>query len=581
MSVLILRSLAPAPDTTPDQFTFDDQSGVALSSTITSTSVPITGLTNGVTVTFTASGGSIDKNGDNNFQAAQNLGNGDSMRARVTSSGSNNVAVNCIVTAAPSGVNDTFTATTLLSSGGIDDEPAIPGNAIWVDIAAANDSGTGTQASPKKFINSGVALLSIGGSGTVVIKDGTYTAAFSNSSIKAAPNWAGQNVIRAENPGGVLVTGGFSISGNTNWFCQIRGIKFDDGAEKDITGGNLKVFKCAFARGATSGNTSSMTIGTNNTSPGAHHILLEDCWVYGPGGRYDILIYNSQDVILRRVVTRFDGGYNNVDGAPEAAITQYDSQRVECQNCIAIDGLGPRPNYVATFYNAANGTESTPNATKAWRGCLAIKHLGYIMGSEGQANITAMTAEDVVGYAGTTGVYGVSQLKGTSTLYQRFTIIGEAGDGFGVFGGSATVRDAVIKNCTGNALNGVSASTSAGNGNGSNSGITVLDPYTNGLLYPPRIETGSTLKSGGTAGGQRGAEIVFRMGTSGALYGESGFNTLTTDLLWPWPFQTRIKSDMSSVAGLTTPQATRGFCASGEDLTHYIFNLLGNGNPYP
>lgn len=457
-------------------------------------------------------------------------------------------------------------------------EPIIPSDAIWVDLLAANDSGTGSFASPKKLIASGAALLPAGGGGTVVVKNGTYTAAFGNSSLKAAPNWASKNTIRAEHYGGVIVTGGFGISGNTDWYCEIAGFKFDDAGEKDITGGNLKVFHCAFARGTTTGNSSSMTIGTNNQTPGAHFVLLEDCWVYGPGGRYNVLIYNSRDIILRRVVTRFDGGYQNVDGAPEAAITQYDSERVECQNCIAIDGLGPRPDYVGTFYNAANGTESVSNNLKFWRGCLAINHLGYIMGTEGQANVTNLTVQDCVGYGGSRSTYGISQLKGTSTLYERITIIGEPSDGFGIFGGSATVRDSIVQSCTGRAFNSFTPTTSVSFACGTNGG-TVLNALTNGLLYLPRIEVGSTLKTGGT-GGQRGAQIVKRMGTSGTLYGESGYATLTADDLWPWPNQGRIKTDMSSVTGLSVADATRGFCASGQTLTSYIFNRLGNGSPF-
>lgn len=481
------------------------------------------------------------------------------------------------------GASSILSGTFVASGSGF--EPTIPGNAIWVDGNAANDSGSGTQASPKKLIASGVALLPAGGGGTVIIRNGTYAAAFSNSSLKAAPSWAQQNFIRAENYGGVTITGGFDITGNTNWFCSIAGLKFDDANEKDLQGGNVKVFHTGFARGATTANSSSLTIGSNNAGTSTHDILLEDCWVYGPGGRYCILIFNTNGAILRRVVTRFDGGYNNTDGAPEANITQYDSQRVECQDCIAIDALGPRPDYVATFYNAANGTAgSFPNDQKAWRGCIAINHIGYLMGSEGQANITNMVAQDCAAYGGGTGVFGVSQLKGTNTLYERITVMnqrragGNPAHGFGVFGGSAIVRDCIAYDCQDSAFTGVTPTTSVSFANGSNGG-TVLNPLTNGMLYVPRIEAGSVLASGGT-GGQRGAGITKQIGVSGTLYGEAGYNTVTSAELWPWRNEARIKIDMSSVAGLSAAQATRGFCASGESLTHYIFNRLGNGSPY-
>jgi hypothetical protein len=116
MSILILRSSGPPPDTTPNQFTFTDQTSVSLSSTITSTAVTIAGLGTGVSQTFSASGGTIDKNNDGNFQASQSLANGDTMRARVTSSASNSTPTNCVVSC--NGVSDTFTATTVSSGGG-------------------------------------------------------------------------------------------------------------------------------------------------------------------------------------------------------------------------------------------------------------------------------------------------------------------------------------------------------------------------------------------------------------------------------------------------------------------------------
>lgn len=95
-------------DTTPDQFSFSDQSGVALSSTITSAPVTITGID--ATVSFTATGGTIDVNEDGNFQASRDVVNGDEIRVRHTSSASYLTAVNTLVEGG--GVSDTFTSQT-------------------------------------------------------------------------------------------------------------------------------------------------------------------------------------------------------------------------------------------------------------------------------------------------------------------------------------------------------------------------------------------------------------------------------------------------------------------------------------
>lgn len=109
-------SKVPSPDEVPDQFTFTDQSDVGLSSTVTSAPVTISGLADGVEIEFTADdGGTIDKNNDGNFQATQDLGNGDTMRARVTSSAINSDPVSVTVTGG--GISDTFTATTEAQEG--------------------------------------------------------------------------------------------------------------------------------------------------------------------------------------------------------------------------------------------------------------------------------------------------------------------------------------------------------------------------------------------------------------------------------------------------------------------------------
>jgi hypothetical protein len=129
----------PAIDNTPNQFTFTDQTNVALSSTITSAAVTISGLGTGVSITLNASGGTIDLNGNGVFLGSQIIQNGDTVRARVTSSSSGSTAVNCVVVASPSGIQDTFTATTLVASASSFD---------FYISTTGSDSNPGTLASP-------------------------------------------------------------------------------------------------------------------------------------------------------------------------------------------------------------------------------------------------------------------------------------------------------------------------------------------------------------------------------------------------------------------------------------------------
>lgn len=96
-------------DTVPDQFTFTDQSGVALSATITSAAVTITGIDAAAAITI--SGGTYDIDGSGTFTADPGtVTNGQTVRARHTSSASYLTATNTVVTIG--GVSDTFRSIT-------------------------------------------------------------------------------------------------------------------------------------------------------------------------------------------------------------------------------------------------------------------------------------------------------------------------------------------------------------------------------------------------------------------------------------------------------------------------------------
>lgn len=98
-----------AGDTTPDQFSFTDQSGVSTSSTIMSAAVTITGID--AAAAITVSGGTYDINGSGTFVGTEGtVVSGDTVRARHTSSASYLTATNTVVTIG--GVSDTFTSIT-------------------------------------------------------------------------------------------------------------------------------------------------------------------------------------------------------------------------------------------------------------------------------------------------------------------------------------------------------------------------------------------------------------------------------------------------------------------------------------
>ena len=111
------------------------------------------------------------------------------------------------------------------------------------------------------------------------------------------------------------------------------------------------------------------------------------------------------------------------------------------------------------------------------------------------------------------------------------------------------------------------------------------------LKYLPRgPEPGSALASAGENGGRVGAQVLWKIGLDGTLYGEPGWNIVRSpengygrpeDRLWPWPNEAAIKAAMAAYnkGGLSGP---RGFAAPGNGLyggprtlTSYIWEYLG------
>lgn len=183
-------------DNIPTAFSFTDQTGVLLSTVITSAPITIAGLGAGVSITLNATGGTIDKNADGVFLSSATVQNGDTVRARVTSSASNSTAVNCSVVAAPSGVGDTFSATTLAGAPtgflvpavpvGLETDTAVPTlpspwnanttNFYYVKQGGAN-GGNGYPASPRGTIPNPIPA------GAIIVMDNTATLTGTNFTL--------------------------------------------------------------------------------------------------------------------------------------------------------------------------------------------------------------------------------------------------------------------------------------------------------------------------------------------------------------------------------------------------------------
>lgn len=147
-------------DTTPNAFSFTDQSGVALSSTITSASITVSGIDAAATITVT--GGSYDINGSGSFVTTPGtVNNGDTVRARHTSSASHETATNTVVTVG--GVSDTFTSTTEEAEPGEDTTPNAFTFTDQTDVALST-----------VITSAAITVAGIDAPSTITVSGGTY-----------------------------------------------------------------------------------------------------------------------------------------------------------------------------------------------------------------------------------------------------------------------------------------------------------------------------------------------------------------------------------------------------------------------
>ncbi len=96
-------------DTTPEQFVFSDQVGVAVSTLITSDSITVQGINSAAAISVT--GGTYSVNGGAFTSAAGTVNNSDTVRVQLTSSAANNTLASATLTIG--GVSDIWSVTTV------------------------------------------------------------------------------------------------------------------------------------------------------------------------------------------------------------------------------------------------------------------------------------------------------------------------------------------------------------------------------------------------------------------------------------------------------------------------------------
>lgn len=444
------------------------------------------------------------------------------------------------------------------------------GRTIYVDALAANDNGDGSAAAPKKYIRSGMALMSATGGDTVVIRPGTYGNS-ADAITGAVPGTAvAWNVIKAEIDGSVRITAPFSLPLGDH-YLRFEGLVWDSPTQKSISGRYVKLMRCGFRGGPPNGNTMGLAIGTNDATPGAQYILVEDSYAWGPGGRNNVLVYNADKVVLRRLVARHEGGWSDTKGDPQSAVSLYNSRDVLTQNLLIVDSGAPGY-FEAALYHPSSGVNGAVAMNTRNVGAMILNTAGTAVGWDGIAPSSGNLLEDsVIWRADSAVVINGSAHQG---LVNRVTMVDVArGVSDWMDKARVSVRSSIVWNAGVNAFRGVVHSGNVCFKATNCSGEASYDPATSGLLYLPRIEEGSPLAGAGASGGQAGATILKRLGAPGTLWGEAGFDQPSSQDLWPWPQEARIRQAMCTEAGAAT-----GFCAA-PSLSHYVWQALGRPMP--
>lgn len=469
---------------------------------------------------------------------------------------------------------------------------------IYVDTAG-NDANSGLTAGAAKLTLAGAFKITRPGD-TITMADGTYAGANNDITWATAPRGAREDwvTIKATNMAQVTITSALSLTPAAAADCEQQlFLRFDGivwystGAAKVINGRKLKFLRCGFRGAPNTGNVSVVNIGGIGSKlyRGCADLLMQDCWVFGQGGRKRIEVYNSERIVLRRCVVRCEGSFS--DGTYTGGdIDIYDCSDVEVQNCISVDSLenSGTCEWLSSFHSTSNYRYSE---NVAFRGCIAVN-------TEGRGyQIGGLLTDSISAPASPTSVRKAARIR-------RFVMedcvavnCGRTNYADGIFIEAAA--DAVINNCTVADLkaNGGCLVTNSNTQYAMNSKffncVTVLDGtgwaatinancsntgtlhYANlaasvaaGLTYPFRAEAASTIESG-----YAGASVLKRIGDDETMWGEPGFRAIgasdgSSDDLWPFPNETTIKT-------LFSLETARAWTAGADTLTDYLWNALG------
>ncbi len=454
-----------------------------------------------------------------------------------------------------------------------------------------------TYYMPDDFPNLHTAFSGMKGGDTLIIRDGSYTGIENTIDTNHFPphgtddNWT---VIKAEHNGKVYF-------GDPNSRDNIFYVEFHNNAYVKFDGlvwlgptvhigavSYLKFLRCG------AGNNLINNPGPLFANNVSHHILYEDCYSWG-SGRYCNLSYKSNSIIVRRFVGRIDAVNTEHNGKlePLGGVAFYNSSDCAAQNIIIIDSD------TSNYWNVESivGALTCPNGggkNILFQGSIVLK--GDMPANGQSTGYSQVYRKNIIMWDIPAGVS-----TGGSSNYSHITSGNiHSNSYYGTIDGhtdwSDSVDNSLFVNCfvQEGVLKHIGSSHSNYfwnnqlNYNNTSSGandITNVNPLINSLKYLPRIEVNSDLSGKASDGSDVGATVMKKIGVSGTLWGEPGYNTTTNEDLWPWPNEEIIQANMRTYSH---PHISgyRGFCADGNGLyggpitlTSYIWEYLGNPCP--
>lgn len=452
----------------------------------------------------------------------------------------------------------------------------------------SSPDGSGSLCSPESPCSISEGWNKVSSGDTLILKDGQYV----NVSPPSGKSGLQDNniVIKAENDGSAIISGGLVLSNNS--YLTFEGLKIvSSGYSLDAhsAGAGLVTHHVTFKRTGFNTTTTAENGGVL-LFDGTHDMLFEDFWVWG-GGRYSVQLYGgnggnppnltADNNVFRRGVIR-QGPANSSPGNPEAGISFYYSSNNLIENVIVLDGKQDSNSSNAAFYLTAHApvTGAVGSNNNTFLGNIALNNLGsgfYLdVDNGGQGN--NIQIKNSVAWHNSSGIQLYVSHGATGAIIDHCTLgATNNSDAFFNYIQGTTITNTVAMNSSayGIAQSGPGSflqqnhnntySNSSGNYRNTVAGAGSITSNPN-LLYLIRIENSSLNKNVGTTG-DIGANILFKY--------ENGVET--QEKLWPWAYENRIRKDMCDDAGVVT-----GFCSSlsldgsAQTLTKYIWEYLGN-----